>query len=188
MYFTKEIPSHPKDIRQLFDTWTITHKLMLAGLMAAIATILQSAGGMFPVASFLISLLSTAPILIGALISFRLGAMSYMVTTSLLLIIQPSELIFFPFTTGLLGLFLGWTFLIFNRRTDIIVTSGTLLFFGLCTPLYLLDFPVFGPSIISPFNLTVLTFIFSCSLLYSWLWLEIGLFLFRKTKNILTLK
>lgn len=188
MYFTKEIPSHPKDIRHFFDTWTATHKLMLAGLMAALATILQSAGGMFPGASFLISILATAPILIGALISFRLGAMTYLLTTLLLLIIQPSELILFPFTTGLLGLFLGWTFLIFNRRTEIIVTSGTLLFFGMCIPLYLLAFPVFGPTILSSFNITVLAFIFSFSLLYSWLWLEIGLILFRKIKIILLLK
>ncbi|MCZ2257197.1 hypothetical protein [Sporosarcina sp. G11-34] len=185
MYFTKEIPSHPKDIRQFFDTWTATHKLMFAALMAAIATVLQSAGGMFPGVSFLISLLTTAPILIGSLISFRLGAMIYMLTTFLLLIIQPSELIFFPFTTGLLGLFLGWTLLLFNRRIEIIVSSGTLLFLGMCIPLYLFAFPVFGPTILSSFNMTVLAFIFSFSLLYCWLWLEIGLLLLRNIKNFL---
>ena len=187
MYFTKEIPSHPKDLRHLFDTLTPTHKLMFAGLMAALATVLQSSGGMFPGVSFVISLLTTAPILLSALISFRLGAMTYILTALLLSLIQPSELIFFPFTTGLLGLFLGWTLLLFNRRLDIVVSSGTLLFFGMCIPLYLFDFPVFGPTILSSFNITVLAFTFCFSLLYSWLWLEIGLLLLRKIKNFLIL-
>ena len=187
VYFTKIMPAHPKDIHQYFGTWTDTHKLMFAALMAALATILQSAGGLFPGVGFLISPFATAPILIGALLSIRSGAMTYMLTIFLLLLIQPSQLIIFPFTTGLLGLSLGWTFLIFNRRLDIIVTIGTLLFIGICIPLYILDFPVFGPTITSPFNIMVLIVIFIFSLLYSWFWLDFGLFLLRKLKIILGL-
>lgn len=187
MYFTTIIPSHPMDIHQFFGTWTDTRKLMFATLLAALATILQSAGGLIPGFGILISLFSTAPILIGALLSIRSGVMSYMLTILLLLIIQPSELIVFPFITGLLGLSLGWTFLIFNRRLDIIVTIGSLLFIGICTPLYILDFPVFGPTIISPFNIVVLIFIFISSLIYSWFWLDFGLFLLRKLRFVLGL-
>lgn len=188
MYFTKTMPAHPKHIHQYFGTWTDTHKLMFAALLAGLATILQSAGGFFPGVGFLISPFATAPILIGALLSIRSGAMTYILTIFLLLVIQPSELIIFPFTTGLLGLFLGWIFLIFNRRLDIIVTIGTLLFIGICIPLYILDFPVFGPAITSLFNIMVLIFIFVFSLLYSWFWLDFGLLLLRKLKFILGLR
>lgn len=187
MYFTKEIPSHPKDIHQFFVTWTATHKSMFVALMAALATVLQSAGVFFPGVGLLIIPFAAAPILLGALISFRSGAMTYLLTILLLLIIQPSELIILPFSTGLLGLFLGWSFLIFNRRSEIIVTCGTLLFIGICIPLYILDFPVFGPAITSPFNITVLVLLFTFSLIYSLIWLELGLFLLRKIKIILRL-
>lgn len=188
MYFNKPIPSHPKDIHQVFESWSLTKKLMFSALMAALAAILQSAGGLFPGIGYAFSPLATAPILLGALISFRSSMLIYFSTICLLLITQPSELVIFPFTTGLLGIGLGWTFLALNRRPGIIFLNGLLLFIGICIPLYGFGFPVFGPTVSSSFNMTTLMIIFGFSLFYSWLWLAIGLFLLRKIRMIIALE
>lgn len=188
VYFNKSIPSHPKDIHLVFDSWSLTKKLMFTALMAALATILQSAGGLLPGIGYFFSPLATAPIMLGALISFRSGILIYLVTICLLLIIQPSELVIFPFTTGLLGLGLTWTFLALSRRLGIIFVNGLLLFIGVCIPLYGFGFPVFGPAVSSSFNMTALLIILGFSLFYSWVWVGIGLFLLRKIGVIIRLE
>ncbi len=186
MYFTKSIPSHPKDIRMIFDKWSPTKKLMFTALMAALAAILQSTGGLLPGIGYLLSPFATAPILVIALISFRMRTLSYLLTICLLLVIQPSELVIFPFTTGLLGMSLGWTLLAIDRRLGIVITNGLLLFLGICIPLYGFGFPVFGPTFATLFNWPVLLIILGFSLLYSWIWLEFGLFFLRKIKMIIS--
>ena len=188
MYFNKSIPSHPKDIHQIFESWSLTKKLMFTALMAALAAILQSAGGLLPGIGYAFSPLATVPIMLGALISFRSSMLIYFLTICLLLIIQPSELVIFPFTTGLLGISLGWTFLALNRRLGILFVNGILLFIGICIPLYGFGFPVFGPTVSSSFNLTTLLIIFGFSLFYSWVWVGIGLVLLRKIRRILALE
>jgi hypothetical protein len=185
VYFTKSIPSHPKDISQIFDKWLPTKKLVFTALMAALAAILQSTGGLLPGIGYLLSPFATAPILLIALISFRLRVLSYLLTICLLLLIQPSELVIFPFTTGLLGMSLGWTLLAIDRRFEIVITNGLLLFLGICIPLYGFGFPVFGPTFSTSFSLPVLLIILGFSLLYSWIWLQFGLFFLRKIKVII---
>lgn len=187
MFFNKFIPSYPKDIHHVFESWSVTKKLMFIALMAALAAILQSAGGLLPGIGYAFSPLATAPIMLGALISHRSGILIYGLTICLLLIIQPSELVIFPFTTGLLALGLGWTFLTLNNRLGIIFVNGFLLFIGICIPLYGFGFPVFGPSVSSSFNMTTLLIIFGFSLFYSWLWLRISLYLLRKVGRIIDL-
>ncbi|CAM3171551.1 hypothetical protein FITA111629_07565 [Filibacter tadaridae] len=188
MYFTKAIPSHPHDIHLFFNKWSPTKKMMFTALMAALATILQSAGGLLPSIGYFISPFATAPILLGALISFRSGVLAYVLTIFLLVVIQPTELIIFPFTTGLLGLVLGSTFRALNRRLGVLLATSLLLVIGICVPLYGLGFPVFGPTISSSFSMLSLLIIFGFSLLYSWFWLEFGLYFLRKIKAILGIK
>ena len=183
MSFTKSMPTHPKDIHRILTSWSPTKKLMFMALMAALAAILQSAGGFLPGIGYAISPFATAPILLVALMSLRSGIFTYIVTFCLLLLIEPSELIIFPFTTGLLGLGLGWTFLMLNKRLEIVVTNGLLVCIGICTPLYVFGFPVFGPTFSSSFNLTVLLIIFVFSLFYSWAWMELLYLFFVKLKQ-----
>lgn len=185
MYFNKSIPSHPQDIHQFFDKWSTTKKLMFTALMAALATVLQAAGGVIPGIGYFFSPFATVPILLGALISFRSGILTYLVTICLLLVIQPSELVIFPFTTGLLGLGLGWTFRALSGGMGILFSNALLLLIGICIPLYGFGFPVFGPTVSSSFSMMALLIIFGFSLIYSWLWLEFGLFFLRKIKVIL---
>ena len=188
MYFNESIPSHPKDIHQFFDKWSSTKKMSFTALMTALAVILQAAGGLLPGIGYFFSPFATAPILLAALISFRSGVSTYLLTSCLLLLIQPSELIIFPFTTGLLGLGLGWTFCKLNRRFGILIVNGLLLLLGACIPLYVFGFPLFGPVISPWFNIQSMIGIFGFSLIYSWLWLEFGLFLLRKINMVLELK
>lgn len=186
MYFNKALLSHPKDIHHLAShQWSPTKKLTFTALMAVIAGIFQSAGGMLPGIGYLFSPLATAPILLGMLISFRSGVLTYLLTICLLLFIQPSELVIFPFTTGLLGLSLGWTFCRFHRPLAILFTNGFILWIGICIPLYGLYFPVLGPTISSSFHIKGLMILFGFSLLYSWFWLAFGMFLLRKIKRFL---
>lgn len=63
-----------------------------------------------PGIGYLISFLATLPIFLVTSLSIRQGILSYILTILLLFIIQPSELIIFPFTTGLLGIAIGVAF------------------------------------------------------------------------------
>ncbi len=182
------MPTYPMDIHRILNSWSPTKKLMFMALMAALATILQSAGGVLPGIGYAISPFATAPILLVALMALRSGIFTYIVTICLLVLIEPSELVIFPFTTGLLGLGLGWTFHMLNKRLEIVITNGLLLCIGICIPLYVFGFLVIGPTVPSSFHLTVILIIFMFSLLYSWAWMELGLYLLRTIKTILVLK
>ncbi|MER2090138.1 MAG: hypothetical protein ABS920_10385 [Sporosarcina sp.] len=188
MYFYKSILQHPKDIHQFLSKLPPAKKLIFIALMAALAVVLQSAGGLLPGIGYFFSPFATAPILLGALISFRAGVMTYLVTICLLFIIQPSELVIFPFTTGLLGLGLAWTFRVLNGRFRTLISNALLLFLGICIPLYGFDFPVFGPIISPNINVTAIMIIFGFSLAYCLLWIVFGLLLLRKIKVMLGLK
>ncbi len=188
MYFTKYIPTHPKDVHRILTSWSPTKKLVFMGLMAALAGILQSAGGFLPGIGYALSPFATAPILVVAIMSLRSGILTYVVTICLLLLIEPNELVIFPFTTGLLGLGLGWTFHMLDKRLEIVITNGLLLWIGICIPLYVFGFHIIGQTVSSSFHLTVLLIIFIFSMLYSWAWMELGLFILRKIKAILMLK
>ncbi|NYF26355.1 hypothetical protein [Sporosarcina sp. JAI121] len=188
MYFYKSLLQHPKGIHQFLRQWPPAKKLIFIALMATLAVVLQSAGGLLPGIGYFFSPFATAPILLGALISFRSGVMTYLVTICLLFIIQPSELVIFPFTTGLLGLGLAWTFRVLKGRFRILISNALLLFLGICIPLYGFGFPVFGPIISSNINVTALLIIIGFSLVYCLLWIVFGLFLLRKIKVMLGLQ
>ena len=184
MFFNTSLPSDPENIHRILNQWPPTKKLAFMALMAGFASILQAAGGLVPAVGFAISPFATAPIMVVTLMSLRSGLFTYIVTILLLLLIEPSELLIFPFTTGLLGLGLGWAFYTLTKRFDVALLNGVLLCIGICIPLYVLDFPVFGP-VISSFNFIVLFLIFAFSLLYSWIWVVLSLFTLRRLRAIL---
>jgi len=130
VYLNKSIPAHPRDVQRAFNMWSTTKKLMFMALMAALSTILQSAGGFLPGIGYFFSAFATLPILLGTLISVRSGILTYLLAICLLLLIEPTELAIFPFTTGL-GL--GWTLRALNQRSGILITNGFLLFLGIYT-------------------------------------------------------
>lgn len=180
MYFTKNISLDIRTAQLVFNQKSKIRRLILAALLASIAAVFQAAGGFLPGIGYFISPFATAPILHCSMLSLPLGAMAYFLTNLLLLILQPSELIVFPFTTGLIGLGIGAAFYLFKKRITIVITGASLLTIGIMTLLYALQFPVLGPSTSATFSLSTAGGIFLFSILYNWIWVDIGLAFFKK--------
>ncbi len=184
MYFMRPISDEILLPQIIFKKHKKTKKLILVSIFSSIAAILQGAGGFFPGIGYLISPLATAPILICSMLSVPFGAMSYFLTNMLLFIVQPTELIVFPFTTGLLGFGLGASFSFFRKRLSIIATGAALLMAGIMGLLFIFHFPILGPTVPDSFSTlttgSILLFVF----VYSWLWVELGLYIFKRLKII----
>jgi hypothetical protein len=160
-------------------------KLILVSIFTCIAAILQAAGGLLPGIGYFLSPLATAPILLCSMFSIPFGVMSYSLTIMLLLILQPSELIIFPFTTGLLGLGIGASFSFFRMRISIIAAGAILLMLGIMGLLFIFHFPVLGPAVSVSFSFLTAGGIFLFVFLYSWLWVEIALIIIKRLKMMI---
>lgn len=154
----------------VYKRYTNTTKLVLGSIFAAFAALFQSAG-IFVGFGYVFSILSTLPIVLSTMISFRIGFMSYLTATLLLIIIQPSEVIIFSFTTGLLGLCLGLAFKWWRSWIVISLFSGIGLTAGIIVVLYVIQFPILGPNVSNVFEFNAFFFIFLFSLFYSSIWM-----------------
>lgn len=182
MYFLKEITEDIHFAKLKFSAYPAARKLVLAALLSGNAAILQSAGGFFPGVGYVISPFATAPILLCFVVSFWNGTLSYFLTCLLLLVLQPSELFVFPFTTGLLGAGLGIALSRCRRRLGIICKGAAFLTTGILILLYAFGFPMLGPMASSTFSLAAAIGISLFSFLYAWIWVETALFIFKKIK------
>jgi hypothetical protein len=187
VYFFKPISDEVRLSQIIFNKHKKTMKLILVSILACIAAILQAAGGFLPGIGYLLSPLATAPILLCSMFSIPFGVMSYLLTMMLLFILQPTELIVFPFTTGLLGLGIGASFYFFRKRLSIIATGTILLMVGIMSLLFIFRFPVLGPAVSVSFSFLTTGSIFLFSFLYNWLWVEIAIMIFKKLSRILLL-
>ncbi|AZU62235.1 hypothetical protein [Neobacillus mesonae] len=185
MYFFKTISEQIKPAQTDFSKKSKTNLLVLAALFASIAEILQSAGGFLPGIGYFISPFATAPILLCSMLSVPLGGITYFLTILLLLILVPSELIVFPFATGLLGLGIGGGFHFFKKRIAIISSGAIFLAAGILTLLYGIKFPVLGPAVSSSFSFLASSGILLFSFIYAWIWVDLGLFLFNRLKKFI---
>lgn len=167
-----------------FNSFNKTKVIIFSAQLSVIAAILQSAGGLMPGVGYLISPLTTLPIVLASLISARTGILTYLTTFFLLVVLQPSETTIFPFTTGMLGLALGTTLTSYNKFSSVLISSVVLLT-GISVLLYILQFPVLGPMASSTFNYNVVVFIGIFSFVYAWFWLEISLFVLRKINSVI---
>lgn len=156
-----------------------TFFVVMSALLAAVAAILQSAGGVLPGIGYMISPFAVLPIMAATWFSVSNGISAYVVTIGLLAFLQPAELIIFPFTTGLLGLLLGFSLRQFNCRLPVVILSGTGLFAGISFVLLVLNFPLLGPDVSG--GPLFWAFLFSFSLVYSSIWIEVSLFFLRRT-------
>ncbi|MGJ7921731.1 hypothetical protein [Neobacillus sp. LXY-4] len=185
MYFLKPISEEVRLSQILFKKHKRMSKLIAASIFACIASILQAAGGFLPGIGFFLSPFATAPILLCSMFSIPFGVMSYILTIMLLFILQPTELIVFLFTTGLLGLGIGLSFYFFSNRLCIIVTGAILLMVGIMSLIFIFHFPVLGPVVSASFSFIKTGSIFLFAFLYSWLWVEIALIIFKRLKMII---
>lgn len=156
-----------------------TRIIVVGSLLACFTTILQSAG-MFGGIGFLISALSTLPILIGTFLSYRMGILSYISAFLLILFIQPSEFFVYPFTTGLLGISMGFSIRFFKKGIFATLFSGLTLTLGILIILYIIRFPVLGPTISTKIDVNTILIILIFSTVYSWGWLKLSFFVIKR--------
>ncbi|WP_419883894.1 hypothetical protein ACN6MY_10595 [Peribacillus sp. B-H-3] len=153
--------------------------LIIASVFSCFAAIFQSAGGFFPGIGYGISPFATLPIFISIVISIKHGFLSYFSAILLLLLLQPSELIVFTFTTGLLGITLGLTFKVFKQRFLRVSFSAVSLLCGILILICLFKFPILGPAV-TILNYEAILVILVSSFLYCWAWAEFGLFILNR--------
>ncbi|WP_350301575.1 hypothetical protein [Peribacillus frigoritolerans] len=183
MYFFKPISDEVRLFQIIFNKHNKTMKLILGSIFACIAAILQAAAGFLPGIGYFISPLATAPILLCSMFSIPFGVMTYLLTIMLLFILQTTELFVFPFTTGLLGLGIGASFSFSRKRLSVIAAGAILLMSGIMSLLFIFHFPVLGPAVSVSFSFLITGFIFT--FIYSWLWVEIALIIFKRLKMII---
>ncbi|MBS4206910.1 hypothetical protein [Bacillus sp. FJAT-50079] len=185
MYAIKDISDHPKEIHRKLNQLSNTNKFVIVATLSGLSAIFQAAGGLLPGVGFFISPLATAPIILCSIVSFRYGFISYLLSILLLLILQPAELIIFPFTTGLLGIGLGAAFLKYKKRLSIVISGCLVLVMGISTVLYVFKFPLLGPAASTSFTTLTALGIILFSTLYSWIWVEISSACFKRIKVII---
>ena len=168
----------PGELAFTVDFYSKTARLVMGALLGSVAVILQSAG-IFTGLGYIFSMLTTGPIVLACLLSTRIGLMTYFVTIFLLAVVQPSELLVFPFTTGLLGLSIGFGLKYLKRPIFIVLFAAVCLSTGICILLYGIGFPVLGPSVSSQFNIWVFFGTFIFSIIYSWIWLRVSILAFN---------
>lgn len=145
-----------------------TKKLILTAILSSFAAIFQSAGGYAPGIGFFVSAMTTLPIFLATVVSVKHGFLAYFVTILLLLFIQPSELIIFSFTTGILGLVLGFSFYKSKTRFLVVFLAGATLCMGIIAILFIFRFPVLGPGVGTSFHFRPLMLVALFSILYAW--------------------
>ncbi|PGS56833.1 hypothetical protein [Bacillus sp. AFS041924] len=178
MYFFKPITDEVRSFQLKFNKKTKTMKFILVSTFSCIAALFQAAGGYLPGIGLFLSPLATAPILLCSMFSITDGVKSFFLTIILLIILQPTELIVFPFTTGLLGLAIGAAFYFLKKRLCIIVTGMTLLILGIMILLFIFHFPVLGPAFTDSLSISSIAIILLSSFFYSWFWVEVALIIF----------
>lgn len=179
-YWTQPLPNTAYVLSGKGSADNQTKRLVTVAFFGALSALLQSAGGFVPGPGYLISPFATAPIVLAAIISLRSGVSSYLLAAVLLLILQPSELIVFPFTTGLLGLALGYGISRFRNRLQVLLFAALLLLAGIVLPLYGFRFPFLGPSVVAEFRIGTVVSLFLFSCVYSGIWMEVSLRLLSK--------
>ncbi|NHN32791.1 hypothetical protein [Paenibacillus agricola] len=186
-YWLKPVCVEVSEIHTRFGTAeAATRKMITIAFLSTLSAIFQSIGGLLPVIGYLISPLATAPIVLCTILSIRSGLTAYLLTIVLLFFIQPSELIVFPLSTGLLGLGIGGSLLYLKTRLSAVLVGSFCLWSGILLLLYVFRFPVLGPTISSTFNLSTIAIVYVFSFFYSWLWVEISRYFIKKISKVIT--
>ena len=175
---------HAKVFSDSFNkTASITKKLTTIALLTTLSAILQAAGGFIPVAGLFISPFATAPVIISTTLSEKYGVLGYLLTIFLLVLIQPSEVLIFTFTTGLLGIGIGLAYHVWKRRLSLIISGAIALLSGILIVLLVFQFPLLGPSIQPTIDLLLFLSLAFFSFFYSWIWVELSVFMFKRLKR-----
>lgn len=147
----------------------ISRFVVMGGILATAAVLLQSAPVFLPAIGLALSPFSTLPIAIAAAANISLGFTVLFSSAVILTIVSTQEAIILLSTTGLLGIVIGT--LLYRKGIKItILFSSLALFLGMIFLTYLAGTPAFGDltrSLSTP--LTLLIFL-SFSLVYASIW------------------
>jgi hypothetical protein len=180
----KPIPNYVATVRCfLVQRPSDTRKLIFTSIFGAVAAILIAMGGFIPGMGGLIGMAGSFPIILATMISLRHGLMAYVLTFLLLLVLQPAEMLLFPFTTGLLGLALGFSFCVLKRVFHLYLVGMATLSGGISILLFGFQFPILGAAFSSTFPYQNALFIAGFSFFYSGVIVEASLIGFKKLKG-----
>ena len=185
MFLFQSATEHSSKLsKSLSQTASLSKRMTIFALLATLAAVLQSAGGFIPIIGLMISPFATAPVIISTVLSLRYGSIGYLLAILLLFLIQPSEVLIFAFTTGLLGFGIGVAYYFFKKRLSLILTGAIFLLSGIVIVLFIFQFPLLGPSIQATSSLLFFLSLSGFCFLYSWLWIEISLVLLKRIATI----
>lgn len=165
---------------------SITFRLVFGALLAVFSMILQSLGAYGGI-GYAFSMMSTIPIFLSVMLSVEMGMLSYFVSILLLFFFQPSELVVFPFTTGILGLSLGITLRYIGKTLVVSLMSSVVMTVGILFVVEILQFPLLGPDVSGLWDMKLIGAIVVGGAIYSWIMLKLCVLflklLFRSVSN-----
>ena len=149
------------------------HHLSQGGILTALTIIFQAAPVFLPTIGLILSPVSTFFVAIGAITNITLGVFIFISSAIILLTISIEEALVYIFTTGILGLIIG--FLLYRQKLLIcLIISSLTLSLGMFLLTLIINLSGFN-EIVNGFPIIQYLSIFVLfSLLYSFLWI-IGL-------------
>ncbi|APH04858.1 hypothetical protein [Bacillus weihaiensis] len=159
------------------------HQAPYVALFAGLSCLLQLCGNFIPLFGLFIGPFAALPILVASLISLSSVFYTYFLSFLLLVIIQPTELFTFPFTTGLLGICYALGVKWLKRRLFIVLCSSGCLLSGVMFLLSLFQVPILGAMSFSAISLMGWLTIVLFFTTYSWVFFDICLVLFLKIRT-----
>ncbi|GAB6137949.1 hypothetical protein [Halanaerobaculum tunisiense] len=145
-------------------------KLSRLAILATLAACLQISAGFFPGIGHLLSIFCTVPIILAGLSGVLTVNITFFTATLIIFFIQPPEAPIFLFTTGLLGLIIGYGLNSNWNKLKLIVYSSIGLGIGIHILSLGLNIPIMGGWTKNLGLLGRPIFIFIFSLAYSYLW------------------
>lgn len=161
--------------------------ITLAGLLAAITTILHSAPVFLPVIGLALSPLSSLPVIIGTLLFADRVLPMFLAAAVLLFLINAQEAIIFLLATGPLGLSTALAAVPTVPFWQKSLVPALLLTCGILLLIFLVGLPGLQ-NIVGHLNLTIFLAIVLFSFIYSLLFVGIASFLQKRMFSILTKK
>lgn len=145
--------------------------LCSCAIFSLLAAVMQLFPIFFPIIGLMISPFSTLPICICTIKNRHLGMLSYPCAFLLISLFNIQEAIIFLFTTGPLGLALGYCFNNEMGRLKATFFTGTVLFMGITTMTHLIGISAFGDFLNSENYIFLLSIYLIFSLFWSFMWI-----------------
>lgn len=146
--------------------------IVFGGMMAALAAALQLGPIYLPIVGVLLAMVSSLPMAIQALRDPRWAPLSAGVAAVVMFTIAPQEATIFAFTSGPLGLAVGYAIRLGLRRWQAIPMVGAVLLAGILLLAYLIGLPPLGPGLATWSLSAQLGAYASFSLIWGALWVE----------------